>query len=34
MMGPKADDVARANVRKFLDDNGLPNVPVTSAAAA
>jgi hypothetical protein len=34
MMGPKADDVARANVRKILDDNGLPNVPVTSATAA
>jgi DUF2971 family protein len=34
MMGPKADDVARANVRKVLDDNGLPNVLVTSATAA
>jgi hypothetical protein len=31
-MGPKADDVARANVRKILDDNGLPSVPVTSSA--
>jgi DUF2971 family protein len=31
MMGPKADDDARAKVRKILDDNGLPNVQVTSA---
>lgn len=34
MMGPKADDAARANVRKILDDNGLPNVQVTMSAAA
>ncbi len=32
MMGPKADDVARANVRKILDDNGLASVPVTSSS--
>jgi hypothetical protein len=34
MMGPTADDDARAKVRKILDDNGLPNVAVTSASAA
>jgi Protein of unknown function (DUF2971) len=32
MMGPKADDDARAKVRKILDDNGLPNVQITSAS--
>lgn len=34
MIGPKADDDARSNVRKILDGNGLPDVPVTSASAA
>jgi hypothetical protein len=33
MVGPKADDDAIASVRKILDDNGLPKVPVTSASA-
>jgi hypothetical protein len=33
MMGPKADDDARAKVRQFLDDNNLSSVAVTSAAA-
>jgi hypothetical protein len=34
MMGPKADDDAKAKVRKILDDNGLAGVPVTAASAA
>lgn len=34
MMGPKADDDARAKVRKILDDNGLASVQVTSASGA
>ena len=33
MTGPKADDETRTSVRKILDDNGLPGVPVTSASA-
>jgi hypothetical protein len=33
-MGPKADDDAKAKVRKILDDNGLAGVPVTAASAA
>ena len=34
MMGPKADDDAKAKVRKILDDNGLPDVQVTAASGA
>jgi hypothetical protein len=33
MMGPSADDDATAKVRTFLNDNGLPNVQVSSAAS-
>ncbi|WPO43183.1 DUF2971 domain-containing protein [Tardiphaga sp. 42S5] len=34
MMGPKADDDARANVRKVLDDGDLATVQITSASTA
>jgi hypothetical protein len=34
MMGPKADGDAQANVRQFLDENGLASVAVTTASAA
>ena len=33
MLGPKADDAAKIRVRTFLDQNQLPHVPVTVAAA-
>lgn len=33
MMGPKADDDAKAKVRKILNDNGLASVPLTAASA-
>jgi hypothetical protein len=33
MLGPKADDAAKARVRNFLDENQLSHVPVTLATA-
>jgi hypothetical protein len=32
MLGPKADDATKVQVRKFLDEHHLPHVPVTAAA--
>jgi Protein of unknown function (DUF2971) len=33
MLGPKADHAAKDRIRTFLDQNQLPHVPVTAAAA-
>ncbi len=33
MMGTRAGDDTKAKVRTFLNDNGLPNVPVSAAAS-
>jgi hypothetical protein len=34
MLGPAADDDTKSKVRTFLDDNGLSEVPLSSAAAS